>query len=143
MARIEGAKELQAKFKKRIVRAERDHRVAVLVGYYNAKYALYVHENREMKWKGRERMGRRPDGSARKGKYWDPQGKGQSQYLIQPYREKINQIRKIYRTIYSRTKDLALGLVIAGQFLQRESQQLVPVDSGNLKGSAFTEVEKR
>jgi len=32
----------------------------------------------------------------------------------------------------------ALGLKAAGLFLQRESQQLVPVDTGNLKASAFT-----
>ena len=32
----------------------------------------------------------------------------------------------------------ALGLKAAGLFLQRESQRLVPVDTGNLKASAFT-----
>lgn len=30
------------------------------------------------------------------------------------------------------------GLKMAGLFLQRESQKIVPVDEGNLKGGAFT-----
>ncbi len=34
--------------------------------------------------------------------------------------------------------DIARGLKKAGLFLQRESQQIVPVDQGNLRGSAFT-----
>ena len=33
---------------------------------------------------------------------------------------------------------LSRGLVKGGHFLQRESQKIVPVDTGNLKGSAFT-----
>jgi len=36
---------------------------------------------------------------------------------------------------------VAAGLKAAGLALQRESQQLVPVDTGNLKASAFTRAE--
>ena len=35
-------------------------------------------------------------------------------------------------------RKLAVGIKIAGLFLQRESQKIVPVDKGNLKASAFT-----
>lgn len=35
-------------------------------------------------------------------------------------------------------KRLAFGLKIAGLFLQRESQKIVPVDKGNLNNTAFT-----
>jgi len=33
---------------------------------------------------------------------------------------------------------LARGLIRAGAFIQRESQKIVPVDTGALKGSAYT-----
>lgn len=141
MARVEGSKELQATLRKLANKAQRDNRVSVVIGY-NAKYALFVHENLEMKWKGLERKGTRPDGTKSEGRYWDPQGRGQSQYLIKPFRENRRKFRIIIQTIYKQTKNLTLGLVTAGQFLQRESQLIVPVDSGNLEGSAFTKVEK-
>ncbi len=142
MARIEGAKEVQAALRKLANKAQRGHRTSVVIGY-NARYALFVHENKEMKWKGLPRKGTRPDGSKSKGKYWDPQGHGQSQFLIQPFREKRKELATIIRTTYKKTKDLSLGLLLAGQKLQKESQLLVPVDLGNLKESAFTKVEKQ
>ena len=40
------------------------------------------------------------------------------------------------------TGSLEKGLVLAGLRLQRDSQKLVPVDTGNLKGSAFTRLDK-
>lgn len=109
-------------------------RVVVAVGY-TAKYALFVHENREMKLKGQKRA------KPRKGRYWDPQGKAQAGYLETPAREKQGRIGEIVQQTVQGGGTLQQGLVMAGLFLQRESQMIVPVDTGNLKGSAFTKVE--
>jgi hypothetical protein len=47
---------------------------------YTAMYALFVHENVEMKLKGQPRP------APHKGSYWDPQGRAQSKFLEQPMR---------------------------------------------------------
>lgn len=47
---------------------------------YTAAYAMYVHENVEMKLKGQPR---RPPA---KGNYWDPPGRGQAKFLEAPAR---------------------------------------------------------
>lgn len=122
-------------------KAGKQHRDSVIVGY-TAKYALFIHENKQMKWEGLKRTGKRPDGSPRKGRYWDPQGRGQSQFLIQPFREKRKVLSTIIEKTFKATNSLTQGLVLAGLALLSLSQQLVPVDLGNLKGSAFTKVEK-
>lgn len=46
----------------------------VIVGY-TAAYAIFVHENVEMKGKGKPRQ------APSKGNYWDPVGRGQSKFL--------------------------------------------------------------
>ena len=114
---------------------------SVVVGF-NANYAVFVHENTKMKLKGQKRTGKRPDGTFREGKYWDPQGRGQSKFLEQPARELQSELGNIIATVTKKTKSLEEGLVIAGLRLQAASQKLVPTDSTNLKGSAFLGVEK-
>ena len=114
---------------------------SVIVGY-NANYAVFVHENTKMKWKGQPRKGKHPSGQKKKGKYWDPQGRGQSKFLEKPARELQSELGDTVAKVTAKTKDLTMGLIVAGQRLQRESQKLVPVDTGNLKGSAFIAVEK-
>lgn len=57
----------------------------VIVGY-TARYALYVHELVQMKLKGQPR----PKG---RGKYWDPQGRGQAKFLEEPARRMANELR--------------------------------------------------
>lgn len=51
----------------------------------------------------------------------------------------------IFRNIKLRKKEIASGmsrgLLKAGLVLQRESQRVVPVDTGNLKASAFTNLK--
>ena len=141
MARVQNAKRVQAKLLKLAAKAQKDDRISVIVGY-NAEYAVFVHENKEMKWKGLKRTGKNPKGFQRKGRYWDPQGRGQSQFLIQPFREKERELAKVVEAGYRKTGSLILGLFLAGSHLQKLSEKLVPVDSGNLKTSAFTEIEK-
>ena len=55
---------------------------------------------------------------------------------------KITGVREIIRNMRKAKKrkklGLEKGLVLAGLFLQRESQMIVPVDTGTLRASAFT-----
>ena len=131
MAEIVGIKELRKRLNGLIATSLKKDRGGAIVGY-TANYALWVHENVEMKWKGK------PRSKPSKGKYWDPQGRGQSKFLEQPAREKTEEMSAIVVKALKGGARLQQALVLAGLFLQRESQKLVPVDTGNLKASAFT-----
>lgn len=98
----------------------------VIVGYHT-NYAVYVHENL---------TARHTNGVAK--------------FLEIPFRIYKSKMTKIISDMLSNTisKD-GKGSVThwralkkAGLFLQRESQKLVPVDTGFLKGSARTYLEK-
>lgn len=131
MPKITGVKEVKAQLLALAAKAPKD--VSVVVGY-NAAYALWVHEAVEMKLRGLPR--------GTKGFYWDPQGQAQAKFLETPARMYRDRIAKIAVDTYRKNGgDLAQALYFAGLYLQRESQKLVPVDTGNLKGSAFTELE--
>lgn len=47
-------------------------------------------------------------------------------------------IKRMYTVMGETAKGMERGLIKAGLFLQRESQKVVPVDTGALKNSAFT-----
>jgi len=145
-ATVVGDKRLASKFNRMVGKARKSDKLSALVGY-GAKYALYVHENNinvkyNMKLKGKKRTGKRPDGTKRQGRYWDPQGRGQNQFLVAPFRQHRALWRKIIAKAYQKTGDLRTGLLLAAHSLQKKSQELVPVDSGNLKGSAYTKMER-
>jgi len=91
----------------------------VVVGY-TAQYAIYVHENLEAN---------HPNG-------------GQAKYLEQPARELQPQLAKIITNGVKKKLGLEQSIYLAGLHLQGESQKLVPVDTGNLKASAFTRIEQ-
>lgn len=76
-----------------------------------------------------------------KGRYWDPQGRAQAKFLEAPARMFANAIGTIVATAYKAGKTLAQSLLLGGLRLQRESQKLVPVDTGNLRASAVTRLE--
>ena len=111
--------------------------VSVSVGY-KAAYALYVHENTAMVLKGTPRPKIR---GRYRGNYWDPKG-ATSKFLEIPLRRDKNQLVQIVERALEGGATMEQALILAGLFLQRESQMLVPVDTGNLKASAFTEVDK-
>jgi hypothetical protein len=127
---------------------------SVIVGY-TANYALAVHENVEMKWRGlprgagfglvhstKKRESTLVSKTAKqRGNYWDPPGRGQAKFLEQPARELKREFQRLIRTACENGATLKKALLIAGLRLQRESQQLCPVDFGNLKASAFTREE--
>jgi hypothetical protein len=58
---------------------------------------------------------------------------------IEGQAEVIKNLRKIAR---KNVKGFVRGLVKAGLMLQRESQKIVPIDTGALKNSAFTRKQK-
>lgn len=117
MARIEGLDKLLNNLRDRTARARKDERASVLVGY-TAAYAIFVHENLQ----ARHRV-------------------GQAKFLEMPARTMGEQLRGVIGTALARGRTMAQALVLAGLALQRASQKLVPVDTGNLRASAFTRLE--
>lgn len=87
---------------------------SVSVGF-TQNYALYVHENL---------------------KSYHPVG--QAKYLEQPAREHRKEIIRIITVACKRGATLLQGMLLGGLRLQRESQKLVPIDTGALRASAFT-----
>lgn len=100
---------------------------SVIVGY-TAAYALHVHENLKPA-PGAVTQARNP--------------KRQGKYLEQPARELSNsgELKKIANAAMNNGSSLEDTLLLVGQRIQRESQKLVPVDTGNLRASAFTRKE--
>ena len=133
---IRGLTKLVEQLRARAAKSVKEDNVSVIVGY-TAAYALYVHERIEMKWKGMPRH------APSKGFYWDPQGRAQAKFLEAPARMYQDQIGDIVRKVLSQQgATLAQALLMGGLFLQRQSMLLVPVDTGNLKASAFTSLER-
>ena len=130
---FKGIKSFFGKLKRLADTARKEAAPKVIVGY-TAAYAIYVHENLEMKLKGKPRPKKR-------GKYWDPQGRAQAKFLEQPANELQPELGRIIETAMRNGATMPQALLMAGLRLQRESQQLVPVDTGNLKASAFTRKE--
>jgi hypothetical protein len=149
MAELKKFKELVLTLQKMAAKTRTDTKASVIVGY-TASYALAVHENIEMKWRGFPR-----DRSVRKGKdniayygyssgegkglFWGPTG--QAKFLEQPSRMLQPELSRIVATALRKGSTMAQALLLAGLRLQRESQKLVPIDTGNLKNSAFTRLE--
>lgn len=136
MATITNITQLSAKLDKLKIKVGNPN-PSVIVGF-STNYALHVHENIEMTWRGLPRH--KPS----KGNYWDGTGGafGQAKYLEQPARELAKELVRIVITAMGNGATLMQCLYLAGLRLQREAQLLVPVDTGNLKASAFTKKEK-
>lgn len=87
-----------------------------------------------MRLAGKDRPGKR-------GQYWDPQGRAQPKFLEEPARRLAKEIGAIIKQAFIRGATMAQALLLGGLRIQRESQLLVPVDTGALKNSAFTRLE--
>lgn len=118
---IEGLKSLLDKLQRRTAAARRDSRGSVIVGY-TQEYAVYVHENLNA--------------------WHEPPTR--AKYLEGPARQLANSgiLTTIVRTAHRAGQTLLQGLLQAGLRLQRESQGIVPVDTGALRASAFTRIER-
>lgn len=115
MAKITGVEAVRAALRARL---KKGFGASVIVGYTQA-YAIYVHENLEAH-----------------------HPVGQAKFLEQPAREEADKLGEIVATAVKKGSTLPEALLLAGLYLQRASQLLVPVDTGALKGSAFTRLEK-
>jgi hypothetical protein len=65
---------------------------------------------------------------------------GQAKFLEQPARELEGEIKKVVKEAVLDGKTLEEALKDGGEFLKRASQELVPVDTGLLKSTAYVEV---
>lgn len=115
--KVEGVGRLVAQFKAKSDEAKKGPTVAV---GFTAAYAMYVHENLEAH-----------------------HPVGQAKFLEQPARALRDEFRRIIREALAARKPLAQALTLAGLRLQREAQLLCPVDTGSLRGSAFTRLESQ
>lgn len=92
---------------------------SVAVGY-TANYAVYVHEMVNATFQ-------RPGARAK--------------FLETPARELKDQLLKQVERELAQGVNLEQSLYKAGLTLQRASMEIVPVDTGNLRASAFTRIE--
>lgn len=116
--KVEGVEQLQQRIDL-LLKKWGGKKPEVTVGY-TASYAIFVHENLEAR-----------------------HTVGQAKYLEQPFRQIEPTISRRLIENMLRGMELGQALYVVGLLLQRESQLLVPVDTGNLKGSAFTILEYR
>lgn len=114
--RITGAGRLKRQFNEG-VRQNGDASVAI---GYTANYAVYVHEMINATFK-------RPGAEAK--------------FLEKPLRELKNRLLAQIEFDLKRKIPLKQALYRAGLTLQRASMEIVPVDTGNLRASAFTRIE--
>jgi len=113
--KIKNVDRLLAKLRAKAAAAHKDFGVSVSVGYTQS-YAIYVHENLEAQHK---------------------EGK-QAKFLTGPMKNHKKEIADIISKALQSKKTFAQSLLLGGLLLQRESQKVVPVDTGALKNSAFT-----
>lgn len=116
---ITGKKALIDKLKKHVKAMDGGKHVNSAVVGYTQTYAMIVHEDLDARHK--------PGKSAK--------------YLEIPARTYHAEIVKRIVSTTKATGSLVKGLLAAALFLQRKSQQIVPVDTGALKASAYSKVE--
>lgn len=115
---IIGATELNSKLRRMTGTSEKMDNVSASVGF-SAPYAIHVHENLEA---------------------FHPVG--QAKFLEQPAREREKDIARVAVKLKQQGKPTALCLLAAAMYLQRMAQELCPVLTGYLKGSAFTRADR-
>jgi CRISPR/Cas system-associated exonuclease Cas4 (RecB family) len=117
MAEIKNLEKVIAQLRAKAAKSRQDAKASVSVGYTQS-YSLVVHENLEA---------------------FHPVGK--AKYLSDPAR--LNQARyaEIVEKAMRQGKTMSQSLLLAGLALQRDSQSEVPVDTGALRGSAFTRLD--
>ncbi len=148
MPQILGMKKLLRDFEKLERESKRKNNGNVIVGY-SASYALRVHEDAKAEARRRlivkKKRYKKVKGKKRRKmflvKKTEKQGRQQWKFLEQPAREFQREMASDVRTASKRGVPLIKALIIAGLRLQRESQEIVPIDTGNLRASAFTEKE--
>ena len=113
MANIKNLEKLMAKLERLRSESLRPSR-AVVTGYSQG-YAIFVHENLEAHHEV-----------------------GQAKFLEEPARDLQRVMAQQIKDSVKAGLPLEAAMLKAMLYLQRESQQLVPVDTGALRASAFT-----
>jgi hypothetical protein len=137
---IKGMANLFSKIHARIKMGQEAKDTVVDVGY-KAPYAVYVHENREI-WPPGMRLAEQPRPSGI-GAYWDPQGQAQPKFLEEPTRMMSDELGK------QLVQDVKDGMKIRdamkklGETLLAASQELVPVETGELRDSGFVQIRRK
>lgn len=119
MAKIENLEAVISSLRARAAKSIKDDNVSVVVGF-TAAYSIYVHENLEA---------RHPV--------------GQAKFLEEPAIRIQDELADMIQEGMQNGKTMAQVLLVAGLRLQREAQKLCPVDTGALRASAFTRLEKK
>jgi hypothetical protein len=134
---IQGITQLVEKLRNMAAKARKDSDAVVAVSF-TAEGAIYVHEMMEPKTLGQGVP--RPSGL---GEFWGPPQYG-PKYLENTVRELANtgELKRIIAEGLRRKLTMAQTLVIAGLRVQRDSQERVPVEYGQLRASAQTVLEK-
>lgn len=117
MAKIEKVDSVIKFLEKKLKELTSEKPPSVIVGFQSA-YAIYVHE----------------DMNAR-------HITGQAKFLEQPARALSKDLGSMIAEKTRSGMTLVNALLMAGLRLQREAQKLTPVDTGNLRNSAFTKQE--
>lgn len=130
MPKIDGANGIIVKLHLLAARGLALQRRKLSVGY-SSPYALFVHENREMKLRGQPR----PSGI---GVYWGPNGR--AGFLTDVAMEMRSILRATLVSLMRRNVPIERCLQVIGGMLMRKSQANVPVEYGDLKASAFVRV---
>lgn len=146
IGQVQGMQQLLRKLEKLERESHRKYTGSVIVGYA-ASYALYVHE-------AIEGAARPPKSDAQRRAMFalirerekvghTPWKAGKPKFLENPAREMTNsgELSRVVRDAAKAGVPLVKALVLTGLRLQRASQKVVPVDTGNLRGSAFTAEE--
>lgn len=98
-------------------RKAKEHEVSVQVGF-TQNYAMWVHEDMDAN-----------------------HTVGQAKFLEVPARSLQLELHNIITKVFKQTGSMQKALLMAGYRLQREAQQLVPVDTSALKASAYTALD--
>lgn len=117
--KVVGIEAVNAKLRALANRSMSKDNGVVIVGY-TQRYAVYVHE---------------VPAQHKEGKEW--------KYLESVVRRLSNEIVRIVEGVYRATNSITKGLLVAGLRIQRESMQIVPIDTGALRASAYTDLESQ
>ena len=115
-AKIDGMEKLNRQLRQLANKAKASAREDVIVGF-TQRYAIWVHE---------------VQAQHEPGKQW--------KYLESPARTlaATGELMRIVREVYQKTQNLTQAMLTAGLRIQREAQNITPIDTGALKASAFT-----
>jgi hypothetical protein len=109
---------LESKLRQTRTKVQRDWRTRIVVGY-TAPYAIYVHENLQAN-----------------------HPTGQAKFLEKALRRTDRRLATIIANSIKAGATFQQAALKAGEVMKEASQELVPVDTGFLRNSAFNKVER-